>query len=280
MPLNTPNNFIDDKLAKDLYRAAPTQNSVAPNISTPKITLQRFQALEQQIKNNPANAQPYRELAEIYFEQNRWKDARRVLEQGVRHNPEDEQLLTMFEDSRLRLSREAMDAAVKNFEWQKSETARKELDQSELELAAMQFEIAEARFARHPEQYDLLVMSAVALNRLGRPEEAIDRFQIAAKQPTTRAVASLNLGVCFEERGQIVEALSAYRRAALFRSPAPPLETKQRALKLAMQLAQKNQLYDSAIRFLDLMAQSEEESDALKLVRSDLVRKANAQKIG
>ncbi len=245
--------MIDEKLARELYRPivpTPQEPTAAP---AAKIPIHRFQALEQQIKNNPANAEPYTELATIYIEQNRWRDAKRVLEQATQHNPENEQLLTLYEDARLRLAREAMDIAAAKFRQFESEANRRDLDQCELELAALQFDVAEARYVRHPEQSDLMITSAIALKRLNRLDEAIDRLRLAAKSPQSRAVASLNLGICLETRSQVIEALAAYRCAALYRSPAPSREVKHKALELAASLSERLLLIDSAIRYLDIL---------------------------
>ena len=251
--------LIDDKLKRELMKPVVPQNQPAETISAPRIPLQRCQELERAIQNNPANPTLYRELGEIYLSENRWKDARRVLQRGVQHNDQDESLLMMLEESRLRGCREAMLAAAKDFEYRKTPSARTELDQSELELAIMQHEIAESRFTRHPEQTELLITSAISLNRLGQLDEAIKRFEQAKQDPAIRALASLNLGMCLERRGEAIEALAAYRRAAIFRAPPPSNEIRTKALKLAVALAEKIGLHHSAIRYKQMLLPAEEQ---------------------
>jgi tetratricopeptide (TPR) repeat protein len=251
--------MIDEKLARELYRplaSPPVENKEPQN---PKIPIHRFQALEQIIKNNPASPQPYVELATFYIDGDQWRNAKRVLEQGVLHNAEDETIISLFEDVRLRLSRNAMDAAARKYQQLGGEVDRRELDQSELELAALQFEVSEARFLRHPHQYDLLVMSAIALRRLGRVDEAISRLEHAQHFPACRASASLHLGNCLESQSRVIEALAAYRCAALFRSPPPALDIKLRALDAAANLSEKSLLWDSAIRYLSMLVEESNE---------------------
>lgn len=248
-------SMIDEKLARELYRPLAAPPTDGPSKQPTKIPVHRFQTLEQLIKNNPASAEPYIELATIYIEGEQWRNAKRVLEQGVLHNAEDETILSLYEDVRLRLSRNAMDAAAAKFREYSSDTNNRELDQSELELAALQFEIAEARFLRHPDQYDLLVRSAIALKRLGRVDEAIERLDRAKRYPSSRASASLQLGICLESQSRIIDALSAYRCAALYRSPPPSVEIKTRALEHAAALSERNLLWDSAIRYLTILAE-------------------------
>lgn len=272
-------SMIDEKLARELYRPIAPSQPDATAQPVVKIPVQRFQELEQHIKNNPANAQPYEELATIYVQQNRWRDARRVLELATHHNPESETLLALYEDVRLRLARESMDVAIAKYRNYESPANHRDLDQSELELAALQFEVAEARFQRHPQQSDLLVTSAIALKRLGRIDEAIERLRHAQKFPETRANASFNLGLCLESRSQIIEALAAYRCAALYRSPAPPRELKLKALEHAVALSERSQLYDSAIRYIDIMiADSAENQESLKSKREQLLKLSIQQK--
>jgi tetratricopeptide (TPR) repeat protein len=273
------NIMIDQKLARELYRPtpAPTPERIEENAN--KIPVQRFQALEQQIRNNPANAQPYEELAGIYIEQNRWRDAKRVLEQGVKHAPDHEPILYLFEDARMRLAREAMDVAAAKFQEYKSAANQRELDQSELEFAALQFEVSEARFKRYPKQHDLLVTSAIALKRLSRIDEAIERLRHAQTNPIFRAVASLNLGICLEGRSQVIEALEAYRVAAYYRSPSPPADIKRKSLELAIALSERCRLYDSAIRYIDqLIIDAPDETETLQAKRKRFQQLSLSQK--
>ncbi len=106
----------------------------------------------------------------------------------------------------------------------------------ETDLANLRLSVCEARLARHPEQLDLLIPCAIALRQLGRMDEAVERLRKAQGEPSLRSRASLQLGMCLQQMGDVTGALGAYRKAALYRSPAPSPDLKKRALELAAEL--------------------------------------------
>ncbi len=86
-------SMLSRLLSVDELLIRPTAEQAEESLFEPakapaaRISLERFQELEQCIRNSPADPAPYLELAQIYIEQERWKDARRVLDQGCNHNP-------------------------------------------------------------------------------------------------------------------------------------------------------------------------------------------------
>lgn len=216
-------------------------------LSKPKsIPLQRSQELEQAIRNAPANAEPYVELGQYYVDQERWTDARRVLDAGIQYCPEHEPLLILHEDLAIHLASKALEQARKLNAQRPSEESRYGLEQAETDLANRRVQVCSDRYARHPEQKEILIAWAVALRQLGRQDEAVAHLQQAAKDPAIRARASLQLGMCLQSLERPLEALSAFRKAALYRSPPPEPLIRTRALELAIAIAQENHLIDSA----------------------------------
>lgn len=210
------------------------------------IPLERFQQLEQEIRFAPANSGPYVELGQIYLGQQRWTDARRVLDAGVQFCPDCEALVLMREDLMLLLASQLVDAAKTNVAQNPSDATRYELEQAEISFANERIRVCRDRFTRHPEQKEILITWAIALRQLIRHEEAIALLNDAAKDPQLRARASLQLGMCYQTLDRPLEALAAFRKSAMYRSPAPEQKIKQRALELAMDLAEENGLIDSA----------------------------------
>ena len=222
-------------------------NSIPTAASKPAaIPLQRFQELEQAIRHAPANPAPYVELGRTYIEQERWQDAKRVLEAGVKYCSEHEPILILHEDLLVHLSAGALEEARKRQAQRPSEENRYAVEQAETDLANRRVSVCADRFARHPDQKDLLVPWAVALRQLNRQEEAVAMLQEAAEEPELRARASLQLGMCLQSLERPLEALAAFRKAALYRSPPPDSMIKTRALELAISIAEENQLIDSA----------------------------------
>lgn len=230
----------------DTLFVRPTTTQVTVDPKSYAIPLERFQQLEQEIRFSPANSGPYVELGQIYLGQQRWTDARRVLDAGVQYCPDCEALILMREDLMLLLASQLVDAAKTNVAQNPSEVTKYELEQAEISCANERIRVCRDRFTRHPDQKEILITWAIALRQLVRHEEAIGLLNDAAKEPQLRARASLQLGMCYQTLDRPLEALAAFRRSAMYRSPAPEQKIKQRALELAMELAEENGLIDSA----------------------------------
>ncbi|MFY8201667.1 MAG: hypothetical protein ACOVLE_13405, partial [Pirellula staleyi] len=102
------------------------------------------------------------------------------------------------------------------------------------------------RYRRHPDQREILINWAIGLRQLSRFEEAVELLNKATEAPELRARASLQLGMCYQTLNRPLEALSAFRKASLFRVPPPEPKIRQRALELALELAEELSLIDSA----------------------------------
>ncbi len=222
-------------------------NPLGQSESKPKtIPLQRSQELEQAIRNAPANPEPYVELGQIYVDQERWVDARRVLDAGVQYCPEHEPLMILHEDLSIHLSNMALEQARKLNAQRPSDENRYGVEQAETDLANRRVKVCADRYARHPDQKEILIAWAVALRQLSRQEEAVGLLQEASKEPNIRARASLQLGICLQSLDRPLEALAAFRKAALYRSPPPEPLVRTRALEMAIAIAEENHLIDSA----------------------------------
>jgi uncharacterized protein HemY len=211
-----------------------------------RINLERFQELEQNIRNNPATPGPYLELGQIYIGQERWADAKRVLEVGVQACPDHEPLLVLREDLVLHQADQFFEHAKTQVAQERSDENKYALEQAEINLANERIRVCRDRYARHPNQKDLLILWAIALRQLNRSEEALALLQRAAPTPELRARANLQLGMCYRKLNRPLDALSAFRKAALFREPPPENHVKRRALMLALTIAEELSLTDSA----------------------------------
>ena len=220
-------------------------NAPATSKQTP-IPLERFQHLEQEIRNAPANSQPYIELGQIYLNQERWSDAKRVLENGVQLCPESEPLVLMREELLLHQASQSLQQAKTTLAQELTDENKHGLEQAEVNYANERIRVCRDRFARHPEQKEILINWAIGLRQLGRFDEAIELLVKAADDPDLRARASLQLGMCYQTLNRPLDALSAFRKASLYRAPPPEPKIRQRALELALDLAEELSLIDSA----------------------------------
>ena len=232
-----------------LLLRAPTEE-VRPSKPT-AIPLQRFQELEQSIKHAPANTEAYLELGRIYLDQERWNDAKRVLDAGVQYCNDSEPLLLMREDLTLLLANKMLNEAKLLHAQKPTAENRYDLEQAEINMANERIRICSHRFARRPNEKELLIPWAIALRQLARHDEAVDLLRQAAQEPTLRARASLQLGMCLQFLQRPLEALDAFRKASLFRSPPPDPAIRIRALELATAIAEENSLIDSAIFYAE-----------------------------
>lgn len=217
------------------------------------VALQRFQELELTIKNNPINVDPYLELGRIYIKNRRWNDAKRVLDRAAQQFSKNDEVLTLREDAQLGRSLELYNEAEAAYKAEPTVLTQEPLQSSKIELNALRERICRSRLERYPERLELLVPLAIALENLGNVDEAIKCLRQAAEIPNLRATASLQLGYLYTRSRRIPEALSSFRRAALFRVPPPSEAIKREALTAAADLSQRHNMIDSARRYVSLL---------------------------
>lgn len=235
-----------------------------PAGSAPRpVTLERFQTLEQSIRENPLTVGPYLELAGYYFDSQRWTDARRVLELACQRFPDIEQTQFLLEEAQLARSLQLNNLAEQSHHAEPTQLTQTALEQSQLELNVLRERVCRSRLQRHPQQVQLYLPLATALHGLGQTSAAIDALRRAMEEPKLRSAAAYQLGQVLEEAGRIPEALSAYRRSALFRVPSPPRDLKLAALTAAADLAQRWRLVDSARRYVGLLVEMSPEDATL-----------------
>ncbi|HBE67657.1 MAG TPA: hypothetical protein DDW52_05855, partial [Planctomycetaceae bacterium] len=199
----------------------------------PPIPLERFQVLEKVIRDTPITHDPYLELAQIYVSHQRFADARRVLDEAYKRFDDVEEVVFLREETQLLRSRQLAAEIQAEHEAEPTRLSQEKVDRALLEFNVLRESVSKARLARHPEQLELCIPLAAALQYLGKSQEAIATLERANTRADLRATASLQLGILYNELGKVPEALAALRRAALFRVPPPAADTKRRALKLA-----------------------------------------------
>jgi tetratricopeptide (TPR) repeat protein len=219
--------------------------------SARRIALLEFQELEQLIKSSPAEPLPYLQLAKIYRSLNRFKDTVRVLNAGVQFNPDYEPLVEMREDLLLESAIQMVEQAEKEHANQPSRDSELHRQRCKMQLANEQIRFARDRLKRHPEQHALRLLWAKGAVAVQEYEEAISQLDLAVKESTLRAEASLQLGQCLQALGKSLEALSSYRVAIYFRVPPPEKDIQLAAVRNGFQLAAELQLFDAAEQFAE-----------------------------
>lgn len=243
------------------------ETSSNPNLGPGRkvsVSLERFQELERIIRDSPINVDPYLELSRIYFQNSRWNDAKRILDQAVDRFPEIEDAIYLREEAQLRRSLQLLDEARAAHQAEPTQLTQESLERSHIEFNVLREKVCKSRLARHPQQIELNLPLANSLENLGKSAEAIGCLEKAAVEPALRARAALQLGQLMERARRIPEALSAYRRAALFRVPPPSREIQVKALTAAAHLAQASGMVDSALRYFEMLDEIQPDDPAVQ----------------
>ncbi|MEM7475253.1 MAG: tetratricopeptide repeat protein [Planctomycetota bacterium] len=237
------------------------------------IPLERFQTLERVIRDSPITVDPYLELARIYLHQNRYNDAKRILDLATEKFPEEEQANFLREEAQINRGLQLLEESQKEHDAEPTKLTLEALERSKVEVNVLREKICRARLVRHPEKLELNLPLASALENLGNPADAIQCLQHAIRRPQLRAKASLQLAQLLERAKRVPEALSAYRKAALYNVPPPPEDVKYTAIFSAANLAEQYGLVDSAIRYLELLSEMQPNNQELAK-RLEALRKA------
>lgn len=239
-----------------LLRQTPVEHdrwSEGKSTEDQPVALERFQTLEHVIRDTPVHIEPYLELAKIYLQGGRWNDAKRVLDLAVARFPEHEEANYLREESQLARSLQLHSEAERAHREEPTVMTKDSLERCRIQLNVLREKVCKARLERDPQKSELLLPLATALNNLGQVDEAVEALHQAVQQPPLRAVAALQLGQVMEAAGRIPEALSAYRKAAMFRVPPPSREVRLAALNAAADLAERSNLIDSAQRYVSIL---------------------------
>jgi tetratricopeptide (TPR) repeat protein len=229
----------------------------------PVVTLQRYQELEQHLRNSPADADGYLELSRIYLSQGRSFDAKRVLDRAMEHLSDDARIVYEWEEMQVARSRQLLDQAEQAFLQEKTVANREARDRCTIDLANTRIQVCKARLEREPHNLEIALPLANAYRQLGRFQEAIDVLQRAKANSQIRARACLQLGMVFMQIDKPLEAIAAFRQAALYRAPPPPEKIRDKALELAAEVAEKVGLIASARRYVQLRLESNPSDPAL-----------------
>ncbi len=258
----------------DQWESESDRNERQAQANAPQITLERFQTLERVIRDNPLHVDPYLELARIYLQENRWVDARRVLDLALARFPDDEEVNFLREEAQLARALQMHCIAEAEQAAEPTSLTADNLDRSRVQLNVLRQQVCMSRLDRHPDQLELYLPLSLALENLGKRDEAIRALEKAVVQPALRAEAALQLGFILSRAKRIPEALAAFRRAALFRVPPPKPETKQQALVAAADLAERSNMIDSARRYVALLLELQPNDTSLRARLSDLQSRA------
>jgi tetratricopeptide (TPR) repeat protein len=208
--------------------------------------------LRRRIRENPNDILAYHELAQLYLDGDRFKEAEDLYAEAYRATSGNQEILEKWEDVQIRRLRH--ETALARHRRKESPAAEEEYRRLRKALNDKELEICKRRCERYPTnlrfKYDLGVRYQIAR----QPHEAIKQFQLARNDPRCKGLCLLGLGQCFQAINQRRMAMSHYE-AAVAEIPDRDAEHKKEALYLAGKLAleELNDL-DTAERHLTALA--------------------------
>ena len=116
----------------------------------PPVTLERFQALERTIADTPLQVDAYLELAKIYAQDQRWSDAKRVLDTAVKRFPEDEEVNFLREEAQIGRSLQLFSAAEAEYTAEPTRLTSENLDRCRVELNVLRERVCSSSLAAAP----------------------------------------------------------------------------------------------------------------------------------
>lgn len=222
-------------------------------------SLERRQELERYLRGRPADIDAYLELAAIYREAGRTVEATRVLKQALESEPGEPRVLWQLEETSLARALQQLHDVRQVAQRLHTPEAERELERAQTDWACRRAEVCRARLSRDPSLDHLRVVLAEALRDLGRTEEAIEALGPALQVDCEAPLAYLILGHCLQANGKDLEALAAWRAAALRRAvPAPP-RIRVAALQAAADVAERLGLNGSLPLYRQSLRQAEAE---------------------
>lgn len=261
----------------DLKKKNPSPSHSDDSPAKPSVTLQRYQELEQHLRNAPADGDAYLELTRIYMEQGRYFDAKRVLDKAMEHLSDDPHIVYEWEEIQVARSRQLLENAEELLKTENSQANRESRDRSLIDLANTRIHVCTARMKRDPSEHELVLPLAASLRQLGRHAEAIEALKAKKDIPELRARVCLQLGMALIQADKPLDALAALRQAALYRSPLPPEKIRDKALELATEVSEKLGLLDAARRYVLLRIEANPDDLSLQSVLNRLNQKSTEE---
>ncbi len=183
------------------------------------------EALEAAVAADEGDLDRYVELAEAYTAESRFRDAfqtlKRALEASGGHNLAIREKL---EDSQVRMIRAQVAIAERRAAAEATQEAADLARRFRLELNRQEMMILSARCERYPEDLSLQYELGLRLKRDENFREARRAFEAARAEPSLNALATLELGECFQQLKQYGNALKCYQAATTASEAGTPAQ--------------------------------------------------------
>lgn len=213
----------------------------------------RVAALKEAIRQNPAEIEPYLELADLLEREGTAEEAEQVLHKALAASGNELKVREHLEDRQLRWARHRVHVAEKRVEAEDNAATRTTLDRLKVAQLKQEIEIYSARTQRYPENMTWRYELAMRLKAAGNHAEAIKHFQDVLQDARRKGAVSLELGECFQKIKQYQLAMRNYQ-AAVDSLTDREMELRKRALYRAGVLAAGLEDVDAAQKYLSTLA--------------------------
>ena len=243
--------------AKETYEEQETpRQSAQADASEPQRTtrVSAEDKLKRQIAKNPEEVSNYQELAQLYANSERYREAEAVMTKALEvsgNNPDVRERLQDVQQSNLQ---RRVAAAEEKARSTRSEEDIQEYRRLRKKLRFLELEVYKTRCERYPGHLLYKVELGRRYQAVGQPSEAIKQFQVAKSDPRRKGQCMLWLGQCFEQINQARLAMSHYEQA-VEEIADRDMDNKKLALYLAGRLAIALGDKDAATRHLTTLAQ-------------------------
>ncbi len=225
----------ETKVADTHFNTTPSATATVNE----SLSIERRQYLEHHLKSRPTDLDAYLELAQLYRDDNRPADARRVLKLATQVFPENPTVLWELEEAVLARSLQQYREVLEIAKRLETPELDREIERSENDWACRRIEVCESRLKRDPKMHDLRLAMGEAFFDVGRFQEAIESVQSLEHEDSFSASAWFLKGRCLLEIGKNQEAMAALRAVALRRAVPAPIKLKTAALKLLCVTAER-----------------------------------------
>jgi tetratricopeptide (TPR) repeat protein len=213
----------------------------------------RRETLLQNIRDNPADVEPYLELADLLEQEGQITDAEKLLSKALAASGNELKIQEHVEDRQLRWARSKVLIAEQRLAKDDSPANRETVEKLKRAQLRQEIEVYGARCSRYPENLTWKYELALRLKAAGKFPEAIRYFQEALKDVRRKGVISLELGECFQSIKQYPLAMQNYE-AAVEALTDRELDLRKRALYRAGVLAAGLKDLDAAQKHLSAVA--------------------------
>ena len=185
--------------------------------------------LKRQIAANPEELEPYLALADLYNQEERFREAEATLTKAVEVSGGRQDIKERLEDARLTNLQSRIRAAEKQAKTSGTEEDLQEHKRLRRKLKVLELEIYKARVERYPTNLGFKHELGLRYQAVGDYKEAIKQFQLARNDPRRRGMCLLALGQCFQQIKQGRLAMDHYDQAV---AEIPDRETDNKKLAL------------------------------------------------